>query len=177
MNSLSPFAGAALSSICSSVAGAGWPPRIVAYHLVDLTKGAMRGLSWVFFLGNLLSLSEIARDPASNALVASEIWLYVEVFSAAVRLPLIYCCRYLFMGLAALTGAYCGTYFRQFVSRRALMYGMYLLLWVNSWLLLWPFRDSSMRMSMQWSLFCIGSVVVALLSPVCYFHSSRIRAM
>jgi hypothetical protein len=48
---------------------------MIAYHFLDLTKGSMRGLSWVFYCGTLLSLSEIARDPLTNTLVMSETWL------------------------------------------------------------------------------------------------------
>jgi hypothetical protein len=67
--------GTALSALCSTAVGAGGPPRIMAYHYLDLTKGAMRGLCWVFYLGTLLSLSEIAHNPVTNALVMEETWL------------------------------------------------------------------------------------------------------
>jgi hypothetical protein len=47
----------------------------MVYHFLSLTKGAMRGLSWVFYLGTLLSLFEIAQNPVANTLVMSQTWL------------------------------------------------------------------------------------------------------
>lgn len=47
----------------------------MAYHYLDLTKGAMRGFSWVFYMGTLLSLYEIAQSPVTNSLVMEETWL------------------------------------------------------------------------------------------------------
>jgi hypothetical protein len=47
----------------------------MVYHFLNVTKGAMRGLSWVFYLGTLFSLLEIAQNPVANTLVTSQTWL------------------------------------------------------------------------------------------------------
>ena len=81
------------------------------------------------------------------------------------------------MGGVALAGAQFGTYMRQFVQRRVLMYGLYLLLWANCSLLLGPWNVPVYSLTPETKVFVAGSVVLGLALPICYFFPVRIRKM
>ena len=81
------------------------------------------------------------------------------------------------MACAALVGSQCGTYLRQFVHRRVLMYGMYVLLWFNCFLLVWPWTSPNEPLSLEPQLFLAGSVALVVLAPMCFFFPAHIRAM
>ena len=84
---------------------------------------------------------------------------------------------YLGLAISALAGSQCGTYFRQFFHRRVLMYGMYLLLWANCCLLVWPWNAAHAQLSIEARMFLFGTVALAVLVPVFFFFPEHIRTM
>ena len=86
-------------------------------------------------------------------------------------------CRYVSLALCALVGSQCGTHFRQFVPRRFVMFGMYVLLWANCCLLFWPWHAPQSRLSLEPLLFVLGSAALLLFAPICFFFPATIRSM
>ena len=85
--------------------------------------------------------------------------------------------RYACMAFFALVGSQIGTYFRQFVHRRVLMYWMYLLLWANCCLLVWPWDDPHAQFAVGFKLFLMGSAALVVLAPMCFFYPTIVRSM
>ena len=81
------------------------------------------------------------------------------------------------MAFFAMVGSQCGTYLRQFVHRRVLMYWMFLLLWANCCLLVWPWDAPDAPLSLEPRLFLFGSAALVIFVPICFCYPAFVQSM